>query len=209
MGKIVKGAWMKLETPAKARRKTKPVPAPIAPIYQLKIVLKGSKPPIWRRLQIRGSTTLTKLHRALQIVMGWEDCHLHTFEINGDFYAEADIDMDDTEDESAMSLGELVQKPKEKFLYEYDLGDGWAHTITVEKILPPDAERKLPACVAGFGACPPEDCGGMWGYYSILDAIADPKNPEHEELLEWVPKDFDPEAFDLESVNKGVEEDSG
>jgi hypothetical protein len=88
--------------------------------------------------------------------------------------------------------------------YEYDFGDSWEHELLVEKILPPEPGVRYPLCLKGKGACPPEDVGGVWGYDSFLEAIADPKHPEHDDMLEWVGGEFDPEAFDLDEVNEAL-----
>ena len=90
---------------------------------------------------------------------------------------------------------------KFKFLYEYDFGDGWEHELLLEKMLPKDMETRYPICLAGKRACPPEDCGGIWGYSDFLAAIRDPTHPEHDEMLEWVGGEFDPDAFDADEVN--------
>jgi len=105
------------------------------------------------------------------------------------------------EDEDAVTLAEVCPKAKSKLIYEYDFGDGWEHTIEVQKILEPESGVEYPVCLGGKKACPPEDCGGIWGYYELLDAIADPKHDRHDELREWLGGEFDPDAFDLEEVN--------
>lgn len=105
------------------------------------------------------------------------------------------------EDEDAVTLVEVCPKAKSKLIYEYDFGDGWEHTIEVQKILEPESGVEYPVCLGGKKACPPEDCGGIWGYYELLDAIADPKHDRHDELREWLGGEFDPDAFDLEEVN--------
>lgn len=86
-------------------------------------------------------------------------------------------------------------------LYEYDFGDSWTHQIVLEKILPPSPELKAPQCIAGARACPPEDCGGVFGYAELLTALRDPSHPEHEDMLEWMGGEYDPAFFDLEAVN--------
>ncbi len=177
-------------------------------IYQLKITLKGSKPPIWRRIQVNSDITLHKLHKIIQIVMGWYGGHLHQFIIRGKYYGipDPEIDFYDVKDERRVKLNRLVSKEGEKFIYEYDFGDDWEHVILLEKILPPEPEKHYPICIKGKRACPPEDCGGIWGYEEFLKAIKDPNHPEHEEMLEWIGGDFDPEEFDLEYVNEILKE---
>jgi hypothetical protein len=98
-----------------------------------------------------------------------------------------------------------VRGEKDKFLYEYDFGDSWDHELRIEKVLPCEAGKRYPVCLTGRRACPPEDCGGIWGYASFLDAIHDPQHPEHEEMLEWISGEFEPEAFDLDEVNRELQ----
>jgi hypothetical protein len=181
---------------ARTQRLTPPV------VYQIKVTLKGSKPPIWRRLQVTSETTLVQLHHILQQVMGWEGSHLYQFVISGITYGEpAMLGELDAKDARTATLEALVPREKSTFLYEYDFGDSWDHELLVEKRLPREAGKRYPVCLTGKRACPPEDCGGIWGYASLLEAIRDPEHPEHEEMLEWVGGAFDPEAFDLDEVN--------
>jgi len=176
-------------------------------IYQLKVTLKDIKPPIWRRFLVPDNLTLGTFHVVLQIVMGWENCHLHQFMSERTCYGTPDEDFDmKTENEEDYQLSDLLKREKDSILYEYDFGDSWEHKIVLEKILPDDADFKIPRCITGKRACPPEDCGGVWGYQNLLEAIDDPTNPEHEEMLEWVGVDFDPEAFYSENVNHYLNE---
>jgi len=181
-----------------------------APIYQIKITLKHSKPPIWRRLLISSETTLTQLHDIIQVAMGWYDSHLHAFNINGENYsAPSPYDPDHLREMGMKStrgkkLKSFIFGEGDKFTYEYDFGDFWEHVILVEKILPPDPEQPLPTCIKGKRACPPEDVGGVWGYDIFLEAIKDPNHPEHEMYTEWFGDDFDPEAFDLDATNRAL-----
>jgi hypothetical protein len=174
-------------------------------VYQFKVTLRDSKPPIWRRIQVRGDTTLYKLHQALQVVMGWRDCHLHQFIIHGTCYGTPDPEFDfEVKNEKRVKLNRVLSGAKEKFVYEYDFGDSWEHVILLEKTLPLDQEVTYPVCLAGKCACPPEDCGGVWGYYDFLKVIQDPKHAEHAEMLEWVGGTFDPKAFDIDEVNRDM-----
>ena len=113
----------------------------------------------------------------------------------------ADLDMEG-EDEDAVTLTELCPKVKSMLAYEYDFGDGWEHTVEVQKIVEAEDGVQYPVCLAGKGACPPEDCGGVWGYNDLLDALADPKHENHDDMVEWLGGPFDPEAFDLDEVNR-------
>lgn len=89
-----------------------------------------------------------------------------------------------------------------RFQYEYDLGDGWKHDILVEEILTPEEARQFPRCVAGERACPPEDCGGVHGFLDLVAAMSDRRHPERQHYLEWLGREFEPAAFDLEEVNR-------
>jgi hypothetical protein len=174
------------------------------PIYQIKVTLDGTHPPIWRRIQVPGNTSLLKLHDILQIVMGWEDYHLHMFSIEGSTYGNpADDEYGDlgTVDEARFKLNQMIYRDGQRLSYEYDFGDSWDHTLLVEKILPPQEGVRYPQCLKGKRACPPEDVGGVWGYENFLEAIRNPDHIEHDDYLTWVGGEFDPEAFDLEEVN--------
>jgi hypothetical protein len=172
--------------------------------YQIKVTLHGTHPPIWRSILVPGNTTLLKLHDILQIVMGWEDCHLHMFKSKGSVYGNP---MDDeygdlgTIDEATVKLSQLIHRQGQRLSYEYDFGDSWNHTLLVEKILPTQEGIRYPLCLKGKRACPPEDVGGVWGYQDFLEAIRDPDHDEHDEYLTWIGGEFDPEAFDLQKVN--------
>lgn len=176
-------------------------------IYQLKVTLTDSKPPIWRRIQVPADITLSKLHHILQTAMGWSDSHLHQFIVGDTFYGVPDPDAApdmETKNESRVKLSKIAPAEKSRFVYEYDFGDSWEHAILVEKILPAAEGVQYPLCLTGKRACPPEDVGGVWGYDEFLEAIKDPKHPDHEEMLEWADEGFDPEAFDLDAINKAL-----
>jgi hypothetical protein len=192
--------------PAKTSKKS----VPGMSIYQIKIALKGSKPSIWRRVLLPGDIPLNFIHHVIQIAMGWTNSHMHQFIIGTGagtrFLGSRQHDMDELqiEDESDHTLVGLAPAPKMKLHYEYDFGDSWLHEILVEKILPPDPSMSHPICTAGENACPPEDCGGIYGYYEMLAAVADPKHPEHETFAEWVEEDFDPAEFSVAAVNSDL-----
>ena len=171
-------------------------------LYQIKVTLLGSKPPIWRRLIVKDNIKLDQLHSVLQVAMGWFNYHLHQYRV-GSFYIgipDPDFDIDVT-DERKVCLQDIISNPKDNFVYEYDFGDGWEHKIVLEKILPLDFSES-PVVIKGKKACPPEDCGGIWGYSDFLDSIQDPKHEEHESMLEWVGGKFDPDEFDMNFINK-------
>lgn len=168
-------------------------------VYQLKITLKGIRPPIWRRVLVPSPIALDKLHKIIQIVMDWDDSHLHQFTANGVDYG---MDTEIGQDETRVRLEKIVTGEKFKFNYVYDFGDDWEHEILVEKILPADPTMDYPICIKGKRACPPDDCGGPWGYADLLATLQDPDDPDREDLLEWLGESFDSEAFHLTVVNK-------
>ena len=176
-------------------------PKPVA-IYQLKITLERIRPPIWRRVQVSETILLPQLHDLIQAVMGWHGEHLHAFQVGTLSYGQHGFELDDLmEDERRVRLSQIAPFEKSKFRYEYDFGDDWCHTILVEKILPVESGKDYPVCLTGKRACPPEDCGGIWGYSAFLEAISNPEHEEHEEMMEWFGGEFDPEAFDVAAVN--------
>ncbi len=176
-------------------------------IYQIKISLIGVKPPIWRTVLVPGDLGLGAFHEVIQVAMGWTDSHLHQFIANKKFYGVPDDDFElEMEDETKYKLAQLLKKEKDSIIYEYDFGDSWEHKILLEKILPDDGKTVLPVCIKGKRACPPEDCGGIWGFEELLETIADTNHPDHEDMLEWVGGEFDPEEFDLEEINEDLAE---
>ncbi len=172
-------------------------------VYQIKVTLEDTKPPIWRRILVTSDTTLRKFRRILQVVMGWGDYHLHEFIIDSIHYGEPDPEYTfGMKNEKNVRLSQAASGERTKFTYIYDFGDYWCHKILIEKILPMESDKHYPVCIKGKRACPPEDCGGVWGYYDFLKAIQDPDHPEHDHILEWVDGIFDPEAFDIDEINQ-------
>lgn len=190
------------ETPK--TRKTPPKKGDL--LYQFKITLLDVKPAIWRRIQVP-DCTLVDLHEYIQAVFGWENYHLHQFDIDGERYSQPAPDGDDFgldfKDETDVLLSKLIPKSgrPSRWIYEYDFGDGWRHEVLFEGFPPADPKAKYPLCVEGERACPPEDCGGPWGYADYLAAIRDPRHEQHEEMLEWRGP-FDPSAFDVKKATK-------
>ena len=177
-------------------------------VYRFKITLRDIKPPIWRRIQVPETYTFWDLHVAIQDAMGWEDYHLHEFEIaDPSTGLKVNTGIPD-EDFGREILPGWKQKIADYFSmgnrlaeYIYDFGDNWEHIIKLEKILPRDKNVGYPICIAGKRACPPEDCGGIWGYENFLEIINDPDNEEYEDMIEWVGGEFDPEHFDVKEVS--------
>lgn len=174
-------------------------------VYQLKITLRDIRPPIWRRVQVRSDATLGHLHWVIQFAMGWTNSHLHSFSIQGMEYSMLmpDLGLDDLDmlDEQPVKLSKVITGEKFKFFYTYDFGDSWEHEVLVEKVLTAEADTDYPTCIKAKRACPPEDCGGSWGYQEFLEAIQDADHPEHESMLEWVGGAFDPEDAELDTIN--------
>ncbi len=173
-------------------------------VYQLMVTLRGTEPAIWRRLLVQ-DTTLDRLSDYLIAAMGWMGGHLHLFMAGGKYYGIPDSEWNENLlDEDTVKLSDIVSAKQRGFIYEYDLGDSWQHEVLVESIGPPEPGRRYPVCLEGGLACPPEDVGGIGGFYEFLEAIGDPDHPEHEYLLEWAGGSFDPEAFDLDQVNQAL-----
>ena len=185
--------------PKKPKKESVTVDGPTNLVYQMKITLEEVKPPIWRRIQVKGDITLKVLHKIIQLVMGWSNSHLHEFSIFGESYGDPEQEVG--LDEKKVRLKKLNLEEKDKFIYTYDFGDNWEHVILVEKILPMDAEAQYPICLKGKRSCPPEDCGVPWGYMDLLDVLNDPNDPEYDERIEWIGDDFDSELFDVEKIN--------
>lgn len=176
-------------------------------IYRIKVTLLGTDPPIWRRLLVPAALTLEQFHDVLQLAMGWEDCHMHDFRIGQQRYGKPDpmervLGGPRTANERTARLFQVLGRAGIKAVYTYDFGDSWEHKVVVEKRLAPEPERAYPTCVAGERHGPPEDCGGIPGFYNLLEAISDPSHEQHEELLDWLGDGFDSEAFSVEEVNR-------
>lgn len=180
-------------------------PKSFSSIYQLKITLHDSHPPIWRRVLVPCNFSFYQLHQVIQLSMGWTDSHLHQFIVDGEHFSiPSSEDWEPVIDERRFTLEQIAPSLKRKFIYEYDFGDNWTHNVIVEKIITPEPGEKYPQCIKGKRACPPEDVGGVWGYETFLEAIQDAGHEEHDSYLEWVGGEFDPEAFDLAVVNQAL-----
>lgn len=160
-------------------------------VYAIKVTLLGTKPLIWRRFLIE-DVTLRQLHSTLQKVMGWTNSHMHQFTFQKRKQADG------------ARLGGLIGAPGAKLVYEYDFGDGWQHELVLEKILNAD-ESFQRICVAGARSCPPEDCGGPYGFRKLLDALSDTSHPEHDSICEWLGDGFDADHFSIDEVNRRLQ----
>jgi hypothetical protein len=175
--------------------------------YQIQIALKGSKPKIWRRVLIPSDMLLSDFHYVIQVVMGWTNSHLHEFIHHGISYTEPHDEMlDDLDavDYTEIRTSDLLEKEKDTFIYEYDFGDSWEHQIVLEKVLPATGDTQLPVCLEGKMNCPPEDCGGVWGYAELVEILKQPEHEEYESYIEWLDGEFDPEYFDKDAVNQAL-----
>lgn len=165
-------------------------------IYQLRIALTEITPPVWRRVLVPGGYTLDRVHRVIQYAMGWQDLHLHSFDIGGQQYGEPDpVGELAVLDELETRLDAVAGKG-DGFRYTYDFGDWWEHEITVEDVFAAEPDERYPTCVGGARACPPEDIGGPYGYGELLEALADPGHPRHEAMRHWLGRPHDPDEFD-------------
>lgn len=184
-------------------------------VYYLSVSLKDANPPILRDIVIPSNLTLEKFHYVIQVVMGWQNCHLHQFIVDEVFYttkvahAENNLDASDENDyerdERKYTVAQLLTKEKTSFIYEYDFGDSWTHHIELKEIRPAGANAQQPRCISGTQACPPEDSGGVWGYTEMLETLQNAKGTEKEEILERLGKDFNPDYFDVDAVNEQLE----
>lgn len=164
-------------------------------IYQLKVTLGEIEPPIWRRVLTPGGYTLDRVHRVIQYAMGWQDYHLHSYEIDGVQYGEPDPDGElALRDELDVRLDSVASKGS-RLTYIYDFGDWWEHEVLVEDVFPAEPDEQYPICTDGERACPPEDVGGAHGYAVLLEAINDVRHPEYRHMREWLGRVFDPETF--------------
>ena len=186
-------------------------------IFSLKISLSGSSPSIWRRIWVPADYSFFDLHCSVQNAMGWFDSHLHGFSIGQKGTAKTISikfpdpegensfwEDDDYKDERSEKIGDYFGKSIKQCVYTYDYGDSWNHTVLFEKEMEADSKQRYPQCIAGKNACPPEDCGGLGGYYHLIKVLKNSKNEEHEDMLEWLgledPREFDPTYFDPKEV---------
>ncbi len=209
----VKGSMTKLFNTETGREKPKQKNAAkkkaFRNVYQFKILLTGSKPPIWRRILVPEKYSFWDLHVAIQDAMGWMDCHLHEFQTirknHGDERTIGIPNPDNDDDDIEPGWNEMISDvflEEKRMRYVYDFGDYWVHSITLEKILPREMDVEYPICIAGKMACPPEDSGALWGYYDMLEILKRPKHPDYKDTVEWIGDEhFDPEQFDPEEVS--------
>lgn len=176
-------------------------------IFQFKITLKGSTPRIFRTIQVEDNRTFYEFHHIIQISMGWLNYHL--FQFKSKDYSISDpsmVDYKEILDSKDIRLNQIITEEGDKIEYEYDFGDGWIHTIRLEKVLPIKLHQEYPVCVRGKRSCPPEDCGGIWGYQNLIEVMANKKHPEYKEMKEWLGGYFDPEELNIEEINNELKD---
>ncbi len=174
-------------------------------IYRVKITLRDSRPPIWRRLLLDPRMTLNKLHQAIQVSFGWTMTHLWEFQSGRQRIGVPDEEFsDDILSAKRVRVHQLLEKTGDRISYTYDMGDDWEHDVKLEEVRPYEPGIILPLCLDGACACPPEDCGGVGGYEELIEALKDAKHPRHKELKEWLNRPFDPEAFNLDETNRAL-----
>ncbi len=199
-------AWDRRE--GRAPRPPRPRAAPAAgddAILQFRIALKEVRPTVWRRIQVPASCTFWDLHVAIQDAMGWLDHHMHEFQVAGRGRgSQRRIGLPEglpsppggTEPGWEVAVSSVVSPRRPEVVYWYDFGDDWFHSVRLEQTLPRESGTRYPRCIDGARACPPEDCGGPFGYREMLATLRDQRHPEREEMLEWLGGSFDPAAFD-------------
>jgi hypothetical protein len=182
--------------------------APGDQVAQIKVALLDTEPPVWRRLLVPATIRLDRLDRVIQAAMGWTNSHLHMFLHAAGRYGIPDPDLP-IRDERRATLRDLAGRDGDTFGYEYDLGDSWEHEVLLERVVAAEPGGRYPVCLAGAGACPPEDCGGTPGYAELVETLADPHHPDHEDMLQWLGidegSDFDPARFDVTEANRQLD----
>jgi hypothetical protein len=176
-------------------------------VHEMRVTLLDVTPPVWRQIRVPSALPLSTVHAVIQIAFGWEDRHLHEWRVGETIYGLSDEDSwgEDLRDESTALLAAVA--PVDSLLrYDYDFGDGWEHLVEVTAVVPYSGQVVPVACLAGARACPPEDCGGPFGYEHLLDALRDPDDAEHEDVVEWLGDHFDPAEFDMASVNNRLDQ---
>jgi Plasmid pRiA4b ORF-3-like protein len=179
------------------------VPDPGDSVLRLKVTLLGTRPPVWRRLEVSSRSSLATFHDVLQQAMGWTDSHLHLFQAGTVRWSDRSSDLGPAvRDERKSTLAQVLRHPGASLDYEYDFGDGWQHHIVLEEILPHSPGGPVAVCVGGRRRCPPEDCGGIGGFFDLLARLRDGDSPERRDLIEWLGGEVDFDSFDQQEVNR-------
>jgi hypothetical protein len=178
-------------------------------IVRLKITLTGTEPPIWRRVEVPVEVTLKDMHAVIQAAMGWDNAHLYQFNVGRDTIAGPGLGGGVLAGSPSIGPGrvlldDLAARGVKRFAYVYDLGDSWEHTIQIEKLLTAEPAASYPRFVDGALHCPPEDVGGIPGFYAFLDAISDPEHPDHDDQIDWYGATFDPYELDAGRIHEAL-----
>ena len=173
-----------------------------ATIARLKITLDDVKPVVLRRVEVPFDIRLDRLHLTIQAAMGWTNSHLYEIRAGGVRWS-TPYPGSDFMDARKARLDDILHGTK-TLKYLYDFGDGWEHTIKIERLIDPEPGMLYPRLIEAKGHCPPEDVGGPWGYGELLEALADPSNERHGELKEWLADDFNPDVVDIDWLSKDV-----
>ncbi|MCB9228486.1 MAG: plasmid pRiA4b ORF-3 family protein [Deltaproteobacteria bacterium] len=174
------------------------------------ISIIGTDPLVWRKVRLSNHMTLNDLHWAIQGAFGWENAHLHAFYVNtGRISGNEMDDLDDPDgdentDSNGISIHDLIEQREKKFTYEYDFGDSWHHEIKIVGTEPLETPMKVPECIDGERCCPPEDCGGVWGFENFLEVMADPSHEEYADMKDWYGRRFNAEKFSIADANKEI-----
>jgi len=181
--------------------------------HLLRITLVDVKPAVWRELLVPSKIRLDWLHLVIQIAMGWDNTHMHEFIVgtlrDGRRFGWPNPDDDPlfglpaTENESKFTLAQIAPAKGNKFRYWYDFGDDWYHLVSVKGVVAA-GPHQLPLCIRAARACPPEDCGGPWGYAELLKALSDPRHPKHADMQDWIGDDFDSELVEMDEINTAL-----
>ena len=172
-------------------------------VYQLKMSLLDYKPSIWRRILVNPDTSLDDLHKIIQTAMGWEGYHLYEFSGIAKKYESDEFDEGKPiNSKKATNLNQTFLNENQSIIYTYDFGDTWEHEIIFEQIIDVDTRKQIPCCIGGKLNCPPEDCGGTYGYANLLHILSHPRHREYRETREWLVSKFDPLHFSMAAKNK-------
>jgi hypothetical protein len=178
---------------------------PLERVYSLRLNVVSCEPRIWRRLLVRESMWLSRLHDTIQVAFDWFDYQTHVFALDELRFGNP-LKRDDlvVEDDRDVALADLDLEHRERFSYVYHFGEGWQVDIKVEKSGPLEKGLHYPLCIAGDRAGPPEDCGGIEAFHDMLACIKEPHTELGREWLEWLGPDYDPIECDLEKINKAL-----
>jgi hypothetical protein len=175
-------------------------------IARIKVTLNDVEPEVLRRIEVPFDIRLDRLHLTIQAAMGWTNTHLYEIRGRDVGWGIPDPDWGGSPlDARKARLDDVLEDLDTKTLrYLYDFGDGWEHTLKIERLADPEPGVHYPRLIQANGRCPPEDVGGLWGYAELIEAISDASHERHTELKEWLPNDFDPNKVDADWLVREV-----